>query len=249
MDGWIVGKENSFVTELSRKLLEVDIANEIVLKPYTILSKVNPLIEACKMEKPDVLILQYGNYEFSPSLINQIRKKLRKSKSASGAGLSKSKPNSHTTVSVVNPEKPYAISFKFRLTQFFKDLANKMIFYSWLNKSKWSNITDETFQKIYALNIPKVVLLSPFPTANKVTNIYRSQGAEILRTCGNRYNFHFINVLGFLKKAFPNKILTADEGHLNTLSHQAVGSLVFSETEFDCKFLLNKKVINQLSRK
>lgn len=215
--GYGVGFQNGFVHLLSDQLSEAGISHKIHIHPYITLDKKEKLCKTIQSVKPDLLLLQAGNYEFSvPSYFRKIN-----SKSSTGTNTAAASPGGSKEDAVLPAFNP---TFRFKVNQLIKHTANSLILYKALKKRFWVRQVDSVFEAIHQMKIKEVIILEPFPTANRVINRYRLIGGSIMKKAAAKFHFRYIANIHKMVRTASGSRFTIDEMHLNKQSHQAIGN-------------------------
>lgn len=225
VNGYLVGKENSFVSVCSKILEGKGISNETSTHIHVNFKQSERISRICDESDADIIILQLGNYTFSPSLLNKLRKKWRKKRSESSSSSIYVSSNSHTSLAA-DINGVFRPSFSFYLNQWIKHIINCCIFYQYLNKRKCIEFIDAAFSAVKSSKASKVIVLSPLPTYNIITNKYRRIGGRWMQKKSAEYEFEFIDVFEAIEKWFGKRNFTLDEMHLRKDAHQFLGEIV-----------------------
>jgi hypothetical protein len=207
--GHYIGKEKGYVAVASNVLNEIGVNHRFETVVFKKINRLANYFDDEKVALPHILIIQLGNYEFSPALradIQRLWKKLFKKKKPSSSALPKS----------TRPMRfaDFVPTKQFSFYQWIKHLVNKAIFYRYLNRRKWLRHIDRFFSSIKEQGINNVLVLTPRPHINRVTNTYRNNGGELLRRKSEEFGFHFIDMLSLIERKFQGEhIFMIDEGH------------------------------------
>ena len=239
VDGYLVGADRSFPAVLSKILLKEKLSHELKIVPYFIAKDAQALKKIAEEVIPDVLILQIGNYEFLPVFYKGIKKKLGlKTKSK------RSKPHKARSYTIktldmknkiddglsIDDMKFFKETVTFKIKMAIKNTIITIFNYPFFSEDKIVVDINKLFIIIKALNIPKVIILSPLPCADTGVMRYRRLGAELVKQKTNEYGFDYSNMLDDLLTPYKVNKTTVDifidENHLNKKGHLMVGTIL-----------------------
>jgi len=218
IDGWRVGLEKSFVSRAVAILGRAGVQYEFKKIARYIMKNPEYLIELNKKNNYDILVLQVGNYEFSPDFKKKIRKKVTLLDYFG-------KKNSYGIVSedIIEEHYAYYLDIYTRLKLLAKSIIVHILGFPYFDKHKLYKESQTLFGTIKSMGFFKVIVLSSFPCADFVQKEYRRKGNEILKDMAIKNGFMYLDVMQELQ-SYQN--VYADIGHLNVKGHKLVGEMV-----------------------
>jgi hypothetical protein len=143
---------------------------------------------------PDILVLQLGTFEASPSLIHGRLNWLRSSSSSSQLKKDGLPP--------VDPDSVYHISILQAVKQLVKQVIHGILAYSLLPKKRLAAEIDAFFGLLAKKGVKQVIVMSPLPSLDPTLQHYRDQ------------------VFGLMKKATRNShVVVYDATYLRGMHH------------------------------
>ena len=210
--GYPVGPEHAFPLVVARQLEASGIASESHLLPYVALHQFKKAIEACGRFRPDILVLQLGNYELGSELGQYLLSRLgckrkRKSSSSSAGGPIANRPRYSTRARVKQ----------------------------WIDQCLGHPLVDfpvvsarfEEFLAATAHSGCQVVLTTPTPCADATARYYRLRALPILEAAAARHNCLYVDLMALgcavKQQSLGRDLFFADAIHLGIAGQAAVG--------------------------
>lgn len=218
--GFLVGRENGFVSVCAQKLEAEHINSEVGVFPYFNLKRSKDAVDVCKYAQPDILIIQC-HYIFNPHLFKKINQRIHPKRK------NETKPYNlnakYSDYRVDNTDRTFKPDLKFWLRQFIRHFFHQLLFYKVVSKSESLAYIDSFFKAVKESGVKRVIILSPFPSTDLVLNRYRKIGSKLIYEKTAEFGYEFIDVYSLIQKQFPDRIFTIDDIHLNKEAHLFLG--------------------------
>ena len=231
--GFMVGKENSFVSVCTNQLQNNGVETKANIYPYLNYKRGKDAIELHINAQSDLLIFQC-HYIFNPYIFKKLKSLIQK-KSAKVSKIYN--PNKiHSDFKSSDTNATFKPSLKFWCKQIVRHIFHSILLYRVVNKKENLLHIDRFLSEFKKVGIKNIIILSPFPCTDIVVNKYRKMGNKLLELKCKEYGYEYIDVFPLMKNANSNKIFTIDDIHLNKYSHKYLG-------KFLDKHILNKNII------
>lgn len=215
VDGYPVGKTAGFA-DIAMKICAVSNDSVKVLGAIH-LGHASKLVDACAHQRPHALVLQMGHFETTKPL----------------TGASNSRSGSTSTSGSSRDSATQPALFRTRLQTLSWDVKN-------LIKLQLARVRGKTYfdasdvqrslgafcDEIAKLDLPRVILLSPLPCADRVSLGNRHKLLTHFESNAKRCNFDYLDVMSSLLAAARGKDIYYDAIHLNRKGHELLGQLV-----------------------
>ncbi len=220
--GYPIGSDYSFVNVITDRLDDLGIGAEASTLAYLPAKHVPRLVEAIRSRRPDVTVLQLGNYETTVTFRQYFRRKLRMKKAKASSGREHLPPNA-----------------TFQGTRLWRMKCSTKLFFDTLLGHDLLDLPaleasfTEMFDAIAREDSGQVIVLSPLPCADPLYMRYRFRLMELMYKLARSRGFVFVHSplgIGNQPQYF------ADPTHLNALGQESVGDSV-------------ARVISQMCRK
>jgi len=193
--------------------------------PYVNLRSCARIVEACREQETEFLVLQLGHYE----TLRPLRKIL--------SGGNKSKHNSSVSTSVPfvpDPQKLYRPTLqkhfmnarRLVLAQTLAALGQKKRAF---DAAAAAEGLDAILSSLAPLPLRAILLLSPFSCPDLVARAYRRELLPIFAAAAAKYKCAYVDVFGMMEDCRHHDRFAAnfaDQFHLSRAGHQRVGMLV-----------------------
>jgi hypothetical protein len=218
VEGFLIGKEKSFVSVFSQILFLKGASHIINIAPYVNIKRSNRIREICTCFQPDWFIIQ-ENYIFSgpsasPSKIKGTMKGIL------------NKKHSLPLISNSRGDTEFKPDFYFFTKEFIKRILYRLINYKGINKREVLDHIHLSFSALTKAGLKKVIVLSPLPTSSDFVNLHREIGGLLLKTKSEEFNFTYLDVYHEIKDAFKGRVCTVDEIHLKAEAHRIIGESI-----------------------
>lgn len=215
VDGYPVGETAGFV-DVAMKSLGVFPGNVKVFSPLH-LGQASKLGDICACRRPHTLILQMGHFETAKRLLGTTN---GESGSTSIGGSSRSL-------------SPTAALFKTRLETLNWDIRNLIKLQlacirgrAYFDASVVEHKIDVFCNEIAKLALSRVILLSPLPCADRVTQGNRLKLLPHFQANAKLYGFEYVDAMYSLLASARGKDIYYDAIHLNLKGHRLLARLV-----------------------
>lgn len=227
--GYPVGEEHSFPAVALRSLAHHEPQAPSLLG-YISLRSGPLLVDICRQQEPEFLVLQLGNYETMP-VFRKILQKAFHLRRNHQHGSSITASNRFVQA---EPEKLYQTTFRTRF------LASRRVVSAHLlaamgqrqrvfDPSAVAASLDSILSSLQPLSLRRVFLLSPFFCPEPVVRACRLQARPIFEAAARKHGCVYIDAFGMLESSGRGKGILAnfaDAIHLSRLGHERVGLMV-----------------------
>jgi glycosyltransferase involved in cell wall biosynthesis len=228
VNGFPVGFTNGF-SQVAAKLCNSSIVNEVSLSAIH-LEHAHRVVEVCDGIKPNILILQMGHFETT--------KRLFRSSDQWATLLGEVRPSGGP---MINPNELFmnpAQTLMWDVMNLLKLVLWQVLGEDHFDVSAFKGKLKTFASEIMGMNIPKVILLSPFPCADRVTLRHRRKILKLFQTEAERSGFIYLDVMSKTLAAAKGKDMYFDAIHMNQKGHAFIGHLVA-----DCILSLSVKPV------
>lgn len=217
--GYPIGIPDSFLTVFQQQL-ESELINVSVSRfPYLDLNRANVISRICKESKPDLLILQAGNYIFNPIMFKAVRKKIKHLHKSNN----RHKETMPSVIPGIDKDGIFIPGKWFLFHQLIKRFIHSLLFYKILNERKCNRYIRQSFEAVEKEGVKNVLIIGAFPTADRVMNKYRMIGNKMLyQQCVN-YGYAYFDVFPFIETSFKDRSFTVDFMHFSRKAHHVLG--------------------------
>jgi lysophospholipase L1-like esterase len=217
VDGYRVGREAGFPACLQDRLRRRNWAVEMKTMSLISIKELSLVADVCKASRPDVLILQLGNFE-SVQLFQKATSRLglRKVKH----GLRRHPPKIADVPEYDDQAVPVGsapVGFGTRLIMTAKDLADTVLGRCLLDSSALEATLRRGLALLAPLPISATVMLSPLPCLDPMTLRYRRQVGKVMKRCANVVAAAYVDLLD---GTWSSPALHWDHTHLGTAGHR-----------------------------
>ncbi len=216
VEGYPVGKKNSYPTVIGKLLSQCGIPSEISRISYLSLSSAKRLFECT--DNPDVLILQMGHYELNFS--SRTRKLTRWLRHSGG---STRNPNWQPQDYYPMPTQDSG-SWHFRLRDGARSALDAAALHSFVDMPTYFTRMEQFLRTVRLMAVSRVLVLSPIPCIDSVTMRYRRL-AMAIRPIVESLSFDFVDLMsmdpGVRRPILSPPEFYADAYHLGVAGHQA----------------------------
>ena len=227
VEGYIVGKDNSFPRVVAKTLQDARINPIVTTHGPLAFKNVASIKRILAADHPDVLVLQMGNHEGSPSIIRGHIKKLKKKLGHTKLGPCSSSTEVTPTIKMPVPSAEYRLSIILRIKYFFKKPLH-YIFGSLLFPRKViSTQIIEFFRVIHDAHIPCVIVLGSLHNCDPTIDRYRRILSQLTDEYLHRFNSHIHDTTPLFSG--HQDLFLPDGAHLNIKGHSALGLNVSRE--------------------
>jgi hypothetical protein len=225
--GYLVGAQSGFVTIALNVLAHSGLECEARTLEHLPLTYPERLEQFCMSYRPDVLVLQLGNWETNTSL----REYLRKTVGLKTSSHRKTSSHSKTSLSATPTPREHApTSFHpglmWRAKSIARQVVDVMLLHTIVNVQKVHRLLSVFFSEVATLRIPAVIALSPLPCADPVHMYYRRRVLPAFEAEATKHGFQYLNVFFLQTHERRAPCIFADAGHLNAEGHRMLGELV-----------------------
>jgi hypothetical protein len=220
--GYLVGAQSSFVTIALNVLAHSGLECEARTLEHLPLTHPERLKQFCTSYRPDVLVLQVGNWETNKGLRDYLR---------TTVGLKKTSSHSKTSYSVTRTPGEHApTSFHpglmWRTKSVARQVVDVMLLHTIVDVQKVHRLLSVFFSEVATLRISAVIALSPLPCADPVHMYYRRRVLPAFEAEATKHGFHYLNAFFLQTHERRATCIFADAGHLNAEGHRMLGELV-----------------------
>ena len=210
VNGYGVGRNQGF-SSVAVKILETNgiRCETAVLGPLK-LTRILGVAEMCKQFEPDILVLQMGHFELSPSLLWD----------SSGLGTPPSRSGLEPA-----PFGPDSVLRKTPLWHFRmvgKEIVDRFSGRKLVNVRLFGEQLEYFVAQVAELRIPKVLVLGPLPCADTVLMYYRREASRAYADASLKNGFCFQDLLS----GQTEEDYFADNRHLSKRGHTWLGKTV-----------------------
>lgn len=208
--GYPIGEEYSFVNVAKHILAARKVEAQTITMGRTPVTHATRLAEAIETHRPDVLVLQLGNYETTATFKQYFRRVL---------GLTK-KVDSNVSTLAADAEFPGEV--KWRLKCRVKLWMDLLLRHQLVQVPAVARLLAMTFDHVALTRVPHVIVLSPLPCADPLYMRYRRELAGLFERESAARNFTYVDLLETPGEAK----FFADATHLNRKGQHWVGQAV-----------------------
>ena len=240
--GHMVNAHSSFVNLSNKVLNDYHLKTEVKLEAHVLIKHAAKVVNLVELHRPDILVFQLGNFELFPkeSLSQFIKreflairhnapvspKKTAETNAATNENAVKP-PAARRRATEVGSESVGIYAEKDSWTELVESVKHwrhvavcKLLRKSLIDEALIEKQTDELFEAVRKLNVPRVVILSPLPSSSKTCQWYRRKGAAIFEKYARKHNLGYLDTDRYLSAAENNFL---DGMHLNSLGHEKLG--------------------------
>lgn len=218
INGWHVGMEKSFVSVALDMLATAGVQYEFKKTANYLMKNTEYLIELNKKNKYDILVLQVGNYEFSPYLKKNIIKKFNLANLCD-----KKKSVGIVREDIIEEHYEYYPDIYTRLKMLTKLKIVHICNFPFFDKYELYKEAENLSQTIKTIGFSKVIVLSSFSCVEFANKEYRRKGNKILKDVASKNNFAYLDVMQELQSY---QDIYSDINHLNVKGHKLVGKML-----------------------
>jgi hypothetical protein len=220
--GYAVGEEASFPVLVERALTAAGVDVRSTHVGYLKLAHRRRVLAACRAAAPDVLILQFGHAEFNKRLSTYLRARLGFRAPSADSDSSDSAPLSDPLSLVASGSE---------LRGRLKALLDRWLGHPLVDFARIDMLWERLLADIALCDIPRMVLLSPFPCADPMVMYYRRRGGVVFAEVARRHGHEYVNLLDMLPSGRGDAIDGddyADAFHLGRRGHEAIAAAITS---------------------
>jgi hypothetical protein len=215
--GYPIGEVHSFVTVVKDRLSRGGVDAECETTSYLPVTHVPRMIDAIRNTRPEVTILQLGNYETTVTFRKYFREKL---------GFKKAKEipaQSH-----LPPETIFRQTWLWKAKCGIKLIADTFLRHDLVDFGRMESAFAELFDAIQIERAGEVIVLAPLPCADPLYMRYRNRLSVMMQRLARTNGFHFIpSPLG----EENHDRYFGDATHLNALGQELLGNTVAAIVE------------------
>jgi hypothetical protein len=217
VDGYLVGEKCSFVAESLGLLARMGWQFEARTLACLTLTHPERLVALCGNYKPEVLVLQLGNWETNAGFRQYLRKQSGFA-SSSVVGTSK----------VEGAPLSFRPGLRWHAKSRVRQVLDLILGHPLVNLEWMQKLLNIFFTEVAALKIPAVLVLSPLPCLDPVHRFYRQRLLPVFEAEVSKHGFPYLdvfNLYGRDGRAHADDLF-ADAGHLNIAGHHWLGEVV-----------------------
>jgi hypothetical protein len=162
--------------------------------------------------KPDVLVLQFGTFEASPSLL---RNRLHKISSSIPYAWGKKKE-----LPSMDPDSRFQLSMSLSAKYLIKHLIHSLLGYRLLPTRRLAPEIDAFFHALENSGVKQVIVMSPLPSTDPTLQRYRNQVHMLMKRCATDCTLVWYDAS---KLRTQHHLYLPDGMHLNRRGHDFLG--------------------------
>jgi len=218
--GYAVGEDAAFPVLVEGALAAAGVEVRASRVGYLKLAHRRRVVAACRGAAPDVLILQFGHPELNKSLSAYWR---------SWLGLPPAESDSSDFAPLSDPGS--LVSSGSELRRRSKALIDRLLGHPLVDFGRIETLWDRLLAEIARCDVPRTVVLSPFPCPDPLVMYYRRRGGAVFAEVARRHGHEYIDLLDTLPSARRDTLAPgcyADVFHLGPRGHQAIAEGIAS---------------------
>lgn len=226
--GYPIGEAHSFVTVLGDRLLLSGIDTHVESLAFLPVTHVPRMVEAMRSGRPDVTILQLGNYETTVTFRQYLRRKL---------GLKKEKASSARFH--LPPDVTFRQTWLWKAKCAIKLSIDTLLRHDLVDFAQMESRFTIFFDAIKQNAVGEVIVLGPLPCADPLYMRYRDRLSTVMQRLAVTREFHFIATPLGEENCDSYYV---DATHLNALGQKRLGNTLATVIGNVCRSLPQKLV-------
>ena len=240
IEGYLVGENAGFVSEALRLLASLGWQVEAATLAGLPLTHAERLIKLCTEFKPELLLLQLGNWETMHVTFRDYLRRKGQARTSWGAvqvglidflGTVVFGRQPKSSSAAVPPKGAHSspsspVGPRWYVWSRSRRLLDLVLGHPLLNLEQTENLIRIFFAQVAALNIPAVLVLSPLPCLDPTHRFYRRKLLSIFQVEAKKNGFAYLDAFSCLVSQAHTDHLFEDADHLNVAGHQWLGQIV-----------------------
>lgn len=233
--GYPIGKEHSFANVMADRLLLSGVDTQIESVAFLPITHLRRMAEAIQSTKPDVTILQLGNYETTVTYRQYVRRKL---------GLKKEKASS--AHSHLPPDRTFRRTQLWKMKCAIKLAADTLLRHDLVDFEEMESKFTAFFDVVQKEAMGEVIVLAPLPCADPLYVRYRDRFSVMMQRLASARGFRYISApLGDEN----GDAYYVDATHLNARGQALLGNMLAAVVGSVCRGLpqnlVDRTVVDQ----